>query len=66
MLPHGAQHSGGKTHIEGRRKKEEGGRKKKKSLYFILPPSFFFFGEWCRCRDLNPGLRGYEPRALTN
>jgi hypothetical protein len=22
--------------------------------------------EWCRCRDLNPGLRGYEPRALTN
>ena len=21
---------------------------------------------WCRCRDLNPGLRGYEPRALTN
>ena len=22
--------------------------------------------EWCRCRDLNPGQRGYEPRALTN
>ena len=21
--------------------------------------------KWCRCRDLNPGLRGYEPRALT-
>src|SRR5690349_13006255 len=23
-------------------------------------------GNWCRCRDLNPGLRGYEPRARTN
>ena len=22
--------------------------------------------KWCRCRDLNPGQRGYEPRALTN
>ena len=22
--------------------------------------------KWWRCRDLNPGLRGYEPRALTN
>ena len=23
-------------------------------------------GKWWRCRDLNPGRRGYEPRALTN
>ena len=23
-------------------------------------------GCWWRCRDLNPGLRGYEPRALTS
>ena len=22
--------------------------------------------KWWRCRDLNPGRRGYEPRALTN
>ena len=22
--------------------------------------------KWCRCRDLNPGRRGYEPRALTS
>jgi hypothetical protein len=26
----------------------------------------FQIKNWCRCRDLNPGLRGYEPRALTN
>ena len=23
-------------------------------------------GAWWRCRDSNPGRRGYEPRALTN
>ncbi len=22
--------------------------------------------KWWRCRDLNPGRRGYEPRALTS
>ena len=28
---------------------------------------FLLRGEkWWRCRDLNPGRRGYEPRALTN
>ena len=32
----------------------------------VSPHWHFSEKKWCRCRDLNPGQRGYEPRALTN
>ena len=39
-----------------------GGRQSGSSHLQSLPPE----GKWWRCRDSNPGRRGYEPRALTS
>ena len=36
----------------------------KKRLQSVRIAALFFI--WWRCRDLNPGLCGYEPHALTS
>ena len=36
------------------------------AAFSLLPSPVLIVRIWCRCRDLNPGRRGYEPRALTN
>src|SRR6185295_9412304 len=50
----------------GTPRREQGavdGRDEGRHPHALGPPRS---AEWWRCRDSNPGRRGYEPRALTN